>query len=33
VLRPRMMYICQEEGYSCPRIVTPDEIMRLRTHV
>ncbi len=33
VLRPRMMHICHEEGYTCPRIVTPDEIMRLRTHV
>jgi hypothetical protein len=33
VLRQRMMYICHEEGYTCPRIVTPDEIMRMRTHV
>ena len=33
VLRPKMMYICIREGYTCPRIVTPDEIMRLRTHV
>jgi hypothetical protein len=33
VLRSRMMHICYEEGYTCPRIVTPDEIMRLRTHV
>jgi hypothetical protein len=33
VLRPYMMYICRREGYTCPRIVTPDEIMRLRTHV
>jgi hypothetical protein len=33
VLRPRMMHICRSAGYDCPRIVTPDEIMRLRTHV
>jgi hypothetical protein len=33
VLRPKMMHICHREGYTCPRIVTPDEIMRLRTHV
>lgn len=32
VLRPKMMYICINSGYACPRIVTPDEIMRLRTH-
>jgi hypothetical protein len=32
VLRQKMMYICRREGYYCPRIVTPDEIMRLRTH-
>ena len=33
VLRPKMMHICRREGYTCPLIVTPDEIMRLRTHV
>jgi hypothetical protein len=33
VLRPKMMYICRKAGYDCPQIVTPDEIMRLRTHV
>jgi len=33
VLRPKMMHICRNAGYACPRIVTPDEIMRLRTHV
>jgi hypothetical protein len=33
VLRPKMTHICIREGYTCPRIVTPDEIMRLRTHV
>ncbi len=33
VLRPRMMHICRKAGYTCPQIVTPDEIMRLRTHV
>jgi hypothetical protein len=33
VLRPLMMHICHKAGYTCPRIVTPDEIMRLRTHV
>jgi hypothetical protein len=33
VLRPHMMHICRREGYTCPRIVTPDEIIRLRTHV
>jgi len=32
VLRPKMMHICRKAGYDCPRIVTPDEIMRLRTH-
>jgi hypothetical protein len=32
VLRPKMMHICRREGYTCPRIVTPEEIMRLRTH-
>jgi hypothetical protein len=33
VLRPKMMHICRRAGYDFPRIVTPDEIMRLRTHV
>lgn len=33
VLRPKMMHICIREGYTCPQIVAPDEIMRLRTHV
>ena len=33
VLRPKVMHICIREGYTCPLIVTPDEIMRLRTHV
>jgi hypothetical protein len=33
VLRPKMMHICIKAGYDCPRIVTPDEIMRLHTHV
>jgi hypothetical protein len=33
VLRPKMMHICRNAGYTCPQIVTPDEIMRLRTHV
>lgn len=33
VLRPKMMHICRKAGYDCPRIVTPDEIMRLHTHV
>ncbi len=32
MLRPRMTHICIKNGYTCPRIVTPDEIMRLRTH-
>jgi hypothetical protein len=32
-LRPKMMHICIREGYTCPRIVTPDEILRMRTHV
>ncbi len=32
VLRPKMMHICRKAGYDCPRIVTPDEIMRLHTH-
>jgi hypothetical protein len=33
VLRPKMMHICRKAGYYCPHIVTPDEIMRLRTRV
>jgi hypothetical protein len=32
VLRPKMTHICRKAGYDCPRIVTPDEIMRLHTH-
>jgi hypothetical protein len=31
--RPSMMHICYRQGYTCPLVVTPDEIMRLRTHV
>jgi hypothetical protein len=33
VLRMKMLHICRKAGYDCPTIVTPDEIMRLRTHV
>jgi hypothetical protein len=32
VLRPKMAHICRKAGYACPRIVTPDEILRLHTH-
>ena len=31
-LRPKMMYICIREGYACPQILTPEEIMRIGAH-
>ncbi len=31
-LTPTMMDICIRTGYSCPHILTPEEIMRTRTH-
>ena len=31
-IRPNMMHICRNEGYTAPLILTPEEAIRLRTH-